>query len=158
MPTLIIDGESFHYKTLEGVYGGLHWVLKNNKVAVLHNRDLGMNATVDPCRPKELKRIFNAHNIKSFYKPCNSQTINDFFTDTVIGYSMLNDIQKIKQSGIWILPLYNIPFYPVFVIKDLSEFISGYEQISGSKFDKYNECIRNVEIRDDGLYLGKVEI
>lgn len=156
MPTLIVDNESYHFKTDESVFGGLHWVLKNNKIAILHNRDLGMNVTIDPSRPKELKRIFNAHGIKSFYNIHNNKTINDFFSDAMISYSMLNNINKV-ESGIWVVPIYSFKFFPIFVIKNVKEFKEGYEIIAKTKFDINNECIRNVEKREDGLYLGTLD-
>lgn len=168
MPSIIINHKdipvSFHYKSLFELQGALHCLLKNRKNAILHNRDLGMNSKIDINDIVSLKRIFKAHNIKSFYKRHNTLTINNYFSDASLDKKLLEGIEKIDIEGIWIVPDYGISFYPFYIMNhnQLKEFIDGYNKLASELgFNLFNhnlECVRNVSFITEGLYLASVEL
>jgi len=168
MPSIILDHKgspnSFHYKSIYELQGAFHCLLKNGKNAILHNRDLGMNSKIDINDIVSLKRIFKAHNIKSFYKKHNTLTISNYFSDASINKTLLEGIEKIDIEGIWIIPDYGISFYPFYIMNhnQLKEFITGYNKLATELgLDSFNhnlECIRNVSFITEGLYLASVEL
>lgn len=160
MPTILSDNKSVLLKSKYNIQGGLHYVLFNKLKANIHNRDLGMFGTIDYNSPPCLKRIFNAHGVRSYYESNNTTKIRTYFTDTVLSYRMLTNIEKMeKKEGIWLVPDYNIDFYPIFVLNEdeLKEFIIGYNTMSelfdNKKFEETEQFMRKVKFVEDGLIL-----
>ena len=173
MPTIIVElqhgNKNFPLKSTRNIQGGLHWVLTHKMKAIIHNRDLGMHgANIDIANPPAMKRIFNAHEIKSFYNDHNSRKIRTFFSECVIEFKTIKQIDKLKDKGcIWLIPLYNeINFYPIYTFedeKDIKEFLQGYnflsENCNRDMFDVNNDInkFRKIRFDEEGLYVEDFE-